>query len=634
MSRRSIAYCFLLFFSCLVLYDVSGQSQKVADSLAEIYKEGALRDTAQLELLRNLAFNEVHDLKLALHYAEELIEHSTLLKNDLYLYRGYFQKGNKKKLLGYLEEALDAYIRSIEAAHKAQYFQGEANAYGAIAGIYSSASNHRNAMIYFNKAISTLRRSDDSVALGSAILNAGDEFLTAEIYDSALLYFKEAEIIFQKTDYLIGKAYTLGNIGMVLASIGEGNRAEQKIKEATHILEELGDYYPVCVYLLSMSDIHHQKGDRPASLHYATRSLLLAQQYGLKEQISESSLKLSELYMHAGNTGESFRHYKNHIVYRDSVNNLEAVQNMADLRTEYEISQKQLELFEKEEMLVREKWIRNAFIAALCVMIFLAAMTYRNFRNQQRTNQKITEQKEEIERKNKDLISLNEEKNNLISIVAHDLKSPVNQIKGMISLVKMTCKVDDESATYFDMMEQSSVRLSDMINKILNVEAIEATQLNVILEPVNLSDVVKANVNRSVVEVSRKQIQIQTSLSENVMVNSDLRYTDQVIDNLLSNAIKFSPPGKNIYITITHHDAAVVCEIRDEGPGVSESDKKKLFKKYQKLSATPTSNESSTGLGLSIVKKFVDAMGGEIWCESEPEKGASFFVKFLTCPRE
>ena len=631
MSRRSIAYCFLLFFSCLVLYDVSGQSQKVADSLTEIYKEGALRDTAQLELLRNLAFNEVHDLKLALHYAEELIQQSTLLKNDLYLYRGYFQKGNKKKLLGYLEEALNAYIKSIEAARKAQYFQGEANAYGAIAGIYSSARNHRNAMIYFNKAISTLRRSDDSVALGSAILNAGDEFLTAEIYDSALLYFKEAEIIFQKTDYLIGKAYTLGNIGMVLASIGEGTRAEQKIKEATHILEELGDYYPVCVYLLSMSDIHHQKGDKPASLHYATRSLVLAQQYGLKEQISESSLKLSELYMHAGNTGESFRHYKNHIVYRDSVNNLEAVQNMADLRTEYEISQKQLELFEKEEMLVREKWIRNAFIAALCVMIFLAAMTYRNFRNQQLTNKKITEQKEEIERKNKDLLSLNEEKNNLISIVAHDLKSPVNQIKGMISLVKMTCKVDEESATYFDMMEQSSVRLSDMINKILNVEAIEATQLNVILEPVNLSDVVKANVNRSVVEVSRKQIQIQTSLSENVMVNSDLRYTDQVIDNLLSNAIKFSPPGKNIYITITHQDAAVVCEIRDEGPGVSESDKKKLFKKYQKLSATPTSNESSTGLGLSIVKKFVDAMGGEIWCESEPGKGASFFVKLLAC---
>ncbi|MBT1689793.1 tetratricopeptide repeat-containing sensor histidine kinase [Dawidia soli] len=611
--------------SCFVFHDGSGQSQKVADSLAEIYKKGTLHDTARLELLRNLAFNEVNDLKLALHYAEELIDESTAAGNDLYLYRGHFQKGNQKKLLGDLDEALDAYVRSIEAARKARYFPGEATAYGAIAGIYSSAGNHRTAMIYFDKAISTLRRSDDSVALGSAILNAGDEFLTSQIYDSALLYFREAEIIFEKTQYFIGKAYSLGNIGMVYASIGESTQAEQHIKDATRILEELGDYYPVCVYLLSMADIHHERGDRSAALNYAMRSLGLARHYGLKEQISESSLKLSELYMHAGNTGESFMHYKNHIAYRDSVTNLETVRKLADLRME-------LELLEKEEMLTREKWIRNMFIAAFCVMIFLAAIMYLNFRDQQRKNRKITEQKEEIERKNEDLLSLNEEKNNLISIVAHDLKSPVNQIKGLISLAKITGEPNSESASYLDMVEQSSVRLSDMISKILNVEAIEATPLNVTLEPVNFSDVVKANVDRSVVEVTRKQIQVLTSFPENVVVNADLRYTDQVIDNLLSNAIKFSPPGKKIFITVTHDEETALCEIRDEGPGLSESDKKKLFKKYQKLSATPTSNESSTGLGLSIVKKFVDAMGGEIWCESEPEKGASFFVRLRIYP--
>ena len=112
------------------------------------------------------------------------------------------------------------------------------------------------------------------------------------------------------------------------------------------------------------------------------------------------------------------------------------------------------------------------------------------------------------------------------------------------------------------------------------------------------------------------------------MVNTDLSYIDQVIENLLSNAIKFSKTEKNIYINITSDDTAALCEIRDEGPGLSESDKKKLFKKYQKLSAIPTGNESSTGLGLSIVKKFVDAMNGEIWCESEVGKGTSFFVKF------
>ena len=111
-------------------------------------------------------------------------------------------------------------------------------------------------------------------------------------------------------------------------------------------------------------------------------------------------------------------------------------------------------------------------------------------------------------------------------------------------------------------------------------------------------------------------------------MRADANYIDQVIENLLSNAIKFSPSNKNIYIHVSVTDTNALCEIRDEGPGLSEDDKKKLFSKYQKLSAKPTGNETSTGLGLSIVKKFVEAMNGEIWCESEIEKGASFFVKF------
>ena len=79
---------------------------------------------------------------------------------------------------------------------------------------------------------------------------------------------------------------------------------------------------------------------------------------------------------------------------------------------------------------------------------------------------------------------------------------------------------------------------------------------------------------------------------------------------------------------ILKNETDIICEIRDQGPGISDVDKKKLFLKYQKLSAKPTGNEGSTGLGLSIVKKYVEAMNGKIWCESEEGKGAGFFVCF------
>ncbi len=369
MSFKRKAYYFLIGFFCFIIHTVSGQNQKVADSLARIYQNDILKDTAKLELLRNLSFNEVNDLKLALKYAEELISLSKLKGNNLYLHRGYFQKGNKKRLLGDLVEAIDAYFKSGEAARKANYIKGEGSTYGAIADIYSVSNNHRNARLFYNKAISTLRQSDDSVALASAISNAGNEFLNNKIYDSALLYFRESGIIFEKVNYLIGKAYSMGNIGMTHANIGENNLAEKNINGAIRILEELKDYYPICVYLISMSHIYLQKGDERTALNYAMRSLNLAQQYGLKEQISDANLKLSELYGRAGNLGESFKYYKNHIEYRDSVNNIKSVQKMADLHTDYEVSQKQIEV----DLLSQQK--RNQQIIVLSLIIILGLTT-------------------------------------------------------------------------------------------------------------------------------------------------------------------------------------------------------------------------------------------------------------------
>lgn len=344
MFYKGNAYYLLIGFLFFINPIVSGQDQQIADSLKRIYNQEILQDSFKLELLRNIAFNERKDLKLGLQYAEELIRLSKQLENNLYLHRGYFQKGDKKRLLGDLEEALDAYFKSVEAARDAKFIRGEGSTYVAIADIYSVSNNHNNAMLYYHKAITTLRKSKDSIALASAISNAGDEFLNHGIYDSAFLYFSESGKIFERVNYLTGKAYSLGNIGMVYANIGKSNLAEKNINEAIRILEEAEDYYPICVYLISMCDIYLEKGDNKTAMNYARRSLQLAEQYGLKEQISDANLKLSELYEKSGNMNESFKYYKNYVAYRDSVNDIKTVQKMADLRTDYEVSQKQVEV--------------------------------------------------------------------------------------------------------------------------------------------------------------------------------------------------------------------------------------------------------------------------------------------------
>ena len=222
-------------------------------------------------------------------------------------------------------------------------------------------------------------------------------FIHNEEYDSAGIYFNESKSIFEKANYLIGEAYSIGNLGMVYAQLGQNDLAEQNIKEAIAELEKLEDYYPICVYLISMSDIYLEKGDARTAMNYAKRSLQLAQHYGLKEQISDANRKLAELYERAGKTEESYQYYKNYITYRDSVNNIQAVQKMAELRTDYEVSQKQIEV----DLLTQQKRNQQIIVFSTAIALFLICLLafglYRRYKFIQATNKIIEEEKNRSE---------------------------------------------------------------------------------------------------------------------------------------------------------------------------------------------------------------------------------------------
>lgn len=388
---------FFIFFQFLSFF---AQNQMVADSLVKIYHKNSLANSEKLELLRNLSFNEVNNLELSLKYADELIALSQLEKNYLYLHRGYYQKGNKNRLRGDLDKALNAFFKSVEAAIKAKFIIGEGVAYMAIADVYSIMGNADNAEIYYNKSIHLLRKTDDSISLASALLNAGDEYSKNQKYNLALKYFKESSIIFDNADYLIGTAYSLGNIGMIHAKLGNNNLAKTYISKAIKILEELKDYYAISEYLTYMSDIYLALNDWKTSLSYAKRSLGLAQKYGLKEQISNANLKLSQLHQKTGNMAASFAYYKNHIAYRDSLTNLKSMQQMADIRTNYEVSQKQTEvdLLEKDSEIqkLKDKRQQNIiYITAVSLFLVLVITIgfYRRYKFVKKTNRIIEEEK-------------------------------------------------------------------------------------------------------------------------------------------------------------------------------------------------------------------------------------------------
>jgi class 3 adenylate cyclase len=398
MQNQSLLVGFILLCTQLNY----SQDSKLGDSLEVIYEKKKLTGEDQLELLRNLSFNKLNDNNKALKYSNELIKLSLASKNYLYLYRGYSQRGQSYRLAGDLTLALESFIEGSEAASKLKDKSYEGGAFLTIADVYSQIGNSVNADYYYTKSISILRNTKDTLTLASALLNAGDEAFKNKQHTKALSYFKESGIHFKQVNYPIGTAYNLGNVGMVYAEQGKDALAEQYINEAFVLLEELKDYNPITTYLTYMSDIYSRRKDYTTALKYAHRSLDLATQYGLKEQISNANLTLSELYEQYGNTAASYQHYKEHIAFRDSIINLESVQQIADLRTDFEVSQKQTEIDLLDQRRKNQRIITYAIGIALFFIALLAFLWYRRYLFIRKTKQII-----ETERDRSDQLLLN-----------------------------------------------------------------------------------------------------------------------------------------------------------------------------------------------------------------------------------
>ena len=227
------------------------------------------------------------------------------------------------------------------------------------------------------------------------------------------------------------------------------------------------------------------------------------------------------------------------------------------------------------------------------------------------------------------MVELNEDKNNLVRVVSHDLRTPVNQISGFANLIKLEGNyLKNDHAELIDKIVDTSTRVINMATKILDVEALEDNKVNISLEPVNVDELIIEVVKGFEGRAIEKQIRIITKFNAVTdSVQADKTYLTQALANLISNALKFSESNTSINLETINREQEIEVRVNDQGPGISKEDMSKLFQKFQKLSARPTDGEQSIGLGLSIAKKFVDAMEGTITCESELGKGTAFIIR-------
>ncbi|HCM75211.1 MAG TPA: hypothetical protein DIS90_02430 [Cytophagales bacterium] len=271
------------------------------------------------------------------------------------------------------------------------------------------------------------------------------------------------------------------------------------------------------------------------------------------------------------------------------------------------------------------------FASLLLLVIILQVRAYYILKRQNaiitRQSIEIQKQNEALARQNQQLHDLNIEKQQIIGVVSHDLKGPFNRIFALMQLMSMTSQnLTLEQKEYMGKIHQIAVDGLNMVRNLLDSRKIEERILDITLEPIELESFVSSFVKNYKTVAERKNIDVLFQGPSHVVVEADRLYLNRILDNLLSNAIKFSQPNKKVVVSIEAKSNEVLLGIKDEGPGISEEDQKKLYIKYQKLSAKPTGGESSTGLGLSIVKTLIEKMGGTIRCESKLGEGARFIV--------
>ncbi len=349
------------------------ENQETVDELKTQYNTGFSSGESKIILLIKIAQNETNpDEKL--YYSNQLIEAVGEDENlSHYAAVGYLQKGNALQLLGEFHEAIEAYFISKDLFQNVADEKSSNGSLVSIADTYSMLGNSERAELYYDEAITLLREQDDPVTLATALLNAGDEYYKTEQYEKALSYFGESGKIFEEIDYPIGKAYNKGNIGMVYAKQGKNQLAEDYMNEAIEILEVNEEYYPIAEYLNYMSELYQDKNDIENATLYANRSLDLAKKYHLKDQISDANLQLSKLLETSGDITKAFELYKRHIVYRDSVMNLENIEKISNL----ELAQNEAEVKILEQ---KRKNQRIVIWSTVGVLFLTSLLTYGLFR--------------------------------------------------------------------------------------------------------------------------------------------------------------------------------------------------------------------------------------------------------------
>ncbi len=481
------------------------------------------------------------------------------------------------------EVAADFAFESLELFRTLNDPFGEAAALNWIANTVYRLGDKDRALTYHFESLSLKKRIGDKHGEAYSLSNLAHLYREQGDFSKALLYAHSGFILRSELDDTVGIAMSLHDLACVYGDSGDEPNALQYFNQCLSLARTINEHYIIATTLYRIGCLHLKAKRFSEAEQSLLDALKVSEEISARDWIYLSHAALSELYESIHDYAKSLYHHKAYHQIEKTVLNQNATRHVESLIAKFEVEHARKE-----------------------------AEIYRL--------------------KNIELVEANMLKSHFLAIASHDLKHPLQSIMGFTCLLKEQGPSSEHFHSYLSLIESASKRMLSLINDLLDNAALESGQISLNREPVNLSELLSDLVRNFTPQAALKSQQLDIDLSPDLYTFGDRARLLQVFENLISNAVKYSPIGGCISIRCHLRESEdgknILVALQDNGPGFTEEDKPKLFKKFQRLSASPVGNERSIGLGLSIAKELVVLHGGKIWAESEGTgKGATFFVE-------
>ncbi len=538
-------------------------------------------------------------------------------------------RGLAEEYSGNYDAAIDFYLQTLNESRSGGWIEYEIAALSDLSIAYSAVKQYEKARDVYHQALKLSLQRGEVSSIISGLGNLGAIYNQLNKPDSALIFLEEGLRLSDTYNVSESLSTLNNNLGNVYFRKKQYRKAltyftnNKSLHQGPESISNLWTDY------LNIGDVFLELGQMDSAAYYAENALKLAQSLQARSKEADSYALLSKFYERLGDYRNAYQFQQLWYQLDTALVNQKTAASIAEMQERFNASdrEKRNKLLEAavEKQQLQNRNLRSLGIAAFLILILITILliVYR------KSNRQLLKVNAIINRQKETLSVLNQEKNNLISIVSHDLSTPFSSIHMWSRLLEADGKLDPEQQKAALNIRKAAENGERLIHHILEVEKAGTGSQKLELEEVQLS----AFLHHLVEQFKPKALDKNISLSGPDPNGSIYLFTDQhllqrIVENLLSNALKFSEAGQKVDVTVDSGQDFTEIRVRDNGPGITISEQQSLFTKYSQLSTRPTGTEASHGLGLSIVKRLANELNATLHYEGGPQEGSCFIVRF------